>query len=84
MVMDKMTLKNTLQFFDSLGEIKSRSMFGGFGIFCDDTMFALVVNDRLHLRAGSQNEKEFKQLDMVPYTYKKRGFPVITSTLKFQ
>ena len=76
--MDKPTLKNTLQFFDSLGEIKSRSMFGGFGIFCDDTMFALVVNDRHHLRAGSQNEKEFKQLDMVPYTYKKRGFPVIT------
>ncbi len=76
--MHKPTLKNTLKIFDSLGTIKSRSMFGGFGIFCDDTMFALVVNDRLHLRAGKQNEKEFKQLDMVPYTYKKRGFPVIT------
>ncbi len=76
--MHKPTLKNTLKIFDSLGTIKSRSMFGGFGIFCDDTMFALVVNDRLHLRAGKQNEKEFKQLNMVPYTYKKRGFPVIT------
>ncbi|PMN65428.1 TfoX/Sxy family DNA transformation protein [Enterovibrio norvegicus] len=76
--MDKPTLKNTLKFFECLGTIKSRSMFGGFGVFCDQTMFALVVNDRLHLRAGQQNEREFKRLSMQPYIYKKRGFPVVT------
>ncbi len=26
----------------SLGAVKSRKMFGGFGIFCDDVMFGLV------------------------------------------
>lgn len=76
--MDRPTLKNTLKFFDSMGKIKSRSMFGGFGIFCDDTMFALVVNDSLHLRAGGENQETFKTLELKPYTYKKRGFPVVT------
>ncbi|WP_407330420.1 TfoX/Sxy family DNA transformation protein [Enterovibrio sp. 27052020O] len=76
--MDKPTLKNTLKFFECLGKIKSRSMFGGFGIFCDETMFALVVTDQLHLRAGQANEAEFKKLTMTPYVYKKRGFPVVT------
>ncbi|MDD1793044.1 TfoX/Sxy family DNA transformation protein [Enterovibrio makurazakiensis] len=76
--MDKPTLKNTLKFFECLGKIKSRSMFGGFGVFCDETMFALVVNDQLHLRAGQANEADFIKLSMTPYVYKKRGFPVTT------
>lgn len=36
-------------------------MFGGFGIFAGDTMFALVVNNTLHLRANCNNEGEFKK-----------------------
>lgn len=76
--MEKSFLQQAVEFFASFGEIKSRSMFGGFGIFCDDAMFALVVNDELHLRAANQNEEEFKSLGMQPYCYSKRGFPVVT------
>lgn len=76
--MDKPTLKDTLKFFECMGKIKSRSMFGGFGVFCDDTMFALVVNEQLHLRAGIGNEPMFRKLGLTPYVYKKRGFPVVT------
>ncbi|PCS22464.1 TfoX/Sxy family DNA transformation protein [Candidatus Enterovibrio escicola] len=76
--MNTPTLKNTLKFFECLDSVTSRSMFGGFGIFCDQAMFALVVNNHLHLRAGQKNEADFKRLYMQPYVYKKRGFPVIT------
>lgn len=76
--MDKAILKNTLKTFDHFGKIKSRSMFGGFGVFCDDTMFALVVNEQLHLRASKENEDEFIALGMTPYSYTKRNFPVVT------
>ncbi|KJF81725.1 DNA transformation protein [Photobacterium angustum] len=76
--MDKPILKDSLKLFDHFGSIKSRSMFGGFGIFSGDTMFALVVNDKLHLRANAETEKEFKQAGLEPYVYKKRGFPVVT------
>ncbi|TFH90065.1 TfoX/Sxy family DNA transformation protein [Vibrio ouci] len=76
--MDKPILKDSMRLFEPLGLIKSRSMFGGFGIFADDTMFALVVNDKLHVRADDALAKQFKSLSLEPYVYKKRGFPVVT------
>ncbi|WP_025739907.1 TfoX/Sxy family DNA transformation protein [Salinivibrio socompensis] len=76
--MDKPALKDAMRLFAKFGNIKSRSMFGGFGLFCENTMFALVVNNTLHLRAGKENEALLKQQDLTPYVYKKRGFPVVT------
>ncbi|PSW21315.1 DNA transformation protein [Photobacterium sanctipauli] len=76
--MDKPVLKDSLRLFSCFKNVKSRSMFGGFGIFAGETMFALVVNDKLHLRANADNEQEFKQAGLKPYIYKKRGFPVVT------
>ncbi|WP_114787128.1 TfoX/Sxy family DNA transformation protein [Vibrio tetraodonis] len=76
--MDKPILKESMRLFDQLGQIKSRSMFGGFGIFADDIMFALVVNDKLHIRADDKLANQFKTEGLTPYVYKKRGFPVVT------
>ncbi|ODP98819.1 MULTISPECIES: TfoX/Sxy family DNA transformation protein [Salinivibrio] len=76
--MDKPALKDAMRLFADFGNIKSRSMFGGFGLFCEDTMFALVVNNTLHLRAGKENETLLKKQGLTPYVYKKRGFPVVT------
>jgi DNA transformation protein len=76
--MDKPILKESLRLLSLLGKIYSRSMFGGFGIFIDDTMFALVVQDKLHLRASNETINLFKEQGLEPYVYKKRGFPVIT------
>ncbi len=53
--MDKPILKDSMKLFEALGNIKSRSMFGGFGLFADETMFALVVNNQLHIRADQKN-----------------------------
>lgn len=76
--MDKPILKDSMRLFKPLGRIKSRSMFGGFGIFADETMFALVVQDKLHIRADRTLAKQFKQQGLEPYVYHKRGFPVVT------
>lgn len=76
--MDKPILKDSMRLFENLGRVKSRSMFGGFGIFVDDTMFALVVNDKLHIRADDNCSEKYKQQGLEPYVYKKRGFPVVT------
>lgn len=76
--MDKPVLKNSLKLFEKFGKVKSRSMFGGFGIFVDDAMFALVVNNALHIRSCKPLEEQFKKENYQPYVYKKRGFPVIT------
>ncbi|GLO61213.1 DNA transformation protein [Vibrio sp. MACH09] len=76
--MDKPVLKNSLQLFEQFGKVKSRSMFGGFGIFVDEIMFALVVQDSLHIRANDITTDQFKTAGYKPYVYKKRGFPVVT------
>ncbi|WP_200853231.1 TfoX/Sxy family protein, partial [Klebsiella pneumoniae] len=76
--MDKPVLKDSMRLFEQLGRVKSRSMFGGFGIFVDETMFALVVNDTLHIRADDATIEKYKQQGYEPYVYKKRGFPVVT------
>lgn len=76
--MDKPVLKDSMKLFEQLGAIKSRSMFGGFGIFANDTMFALVVHDQLHIRADKDSTKQFQEQGYQPYVYKKRGFPVVT------
>ncbi|CAM2738339.1 TfoX/Sxy family DNA transformation protein [Vibrio mytili] len=76
--MDKPILKDSMKLFEALGTIKSRSMFGGFGLFADETMFALVVNNQLHIRADQQSCSQFEKQGLKPYVYKKRGFPVVT------
>ncbi|EOD9426212.1 TfoX/Sxy family DNA transformation protein [Vibrio harveyi] len=76
--MDKPILKDSMKLFEALGNIKSRSMFGGFGLFADETMFALVVNNQLHIRADQQTSSDFETQGLKPYVYKKRGFPVVT------
>lgn len=76
--MDKPILKDSMHLFETLGSITSRSMFGGFGIFANGTMFALVVQDKLHIRADDLTLEDFKAKGYQPYSYAKRGFPVVT------
>ncbi len=76
--MDKPTLKEAIKLFEPLGSIRARTMFGGFGVFADKTMFALVVGETLYLRTGKENKALFEQFSLEPYRYAKRGFPVVT------
>ncbi|CAH0540546.1 TfoX/Sxy family DNA transformation protein [Vibrio marisflavi] len=76
--MDKPILKDSMKLFEPLGRIKSRSMFGGYGIFVDDTMFALIANDKLHIRADDKALRNFKDRGYEPYVYTKKGLPVVT------
>ena len=76
--MNKPILKDSMKLFEPLGKIKSHSMFGGFGIFADETMFSMVVNGQLHIRADKDTIKQYERQGFQPYVYKKRGLPVIT------
>ena len=44
-----------------LGEIRTKRMFGGYGLFFDDSMFALISrNGGLFLKADEVNRDEFE------------------------
>ena len=49
--------------FTPLGEVSSRKMFGGYGIFESGTMFALVNSQgELFLKADDSNRPRFEQI----------------------
>ena len=43
-----------------LGEITWRSMFGGYCMYCDGIVFALVANQALFLKADDENRSGFE------------------------
>lgn len=63
--------------FAALGNIAIRSQFGGYGLLADGTMFAVIAEGELYLRATESLEPAFRERGMVNMTYLKRGVPMI-------
>ncbi|WP_049854902.1 TfoX/Sxy family DNA transformation protein [Dickeya fangzhongdai] len=62
--------------FAPLGNILSRSQFGGYSIAADGVIFALVSSGELYLRAAQHNEDFFLDRQTPKLIYTKRGLPV--------
>ena len=50
-----------------------RKMFGGFGIFHDGLMFALIADNELYLKADTQSIPFFEAQDCSAFSYSKAG-----------
>jgi len=59
-----------------VGELRIRAMFGGYGIYQDDCMFALIADDRLYFKADATTLAECEAKGLSPFTYVARGKPV--------
>lgn len=77
-----------LEEYAFLGNLSSRSMFGGFGLLLDGVMFAWVFDNKLYLRANQSNESAFTNLAMPPLSLsagvisKLLHYYCVTDTLK--
>jgi DNA transformation protein and related proteins len=61
-----------------LGQASYKFMFGGYGVYVDELMFAIVANDQLLLRADDENRPDYEALGIgpfQPYTDKSRSIP---------
>ncbi len=61
---------------ESLGAIKFRSQFGGFGLWHGKNMFGVIADGELYLRANGELGQRFTRRGMSPFIYTKRGIPV--------
>ena len=52
-----------------LGRIKSRRMFGAWGLYCDGLFFAIVADDVLHLKVDAVSRPDFEAAGLAPFTY---------------
>ena len=56
-----------------VGMVRARAMFGGFGIYLGNTIFAIVVDDRLYFKADGATCHAFSAHGLNPFTYVARG-----------
>jgi DNA transformation protein len=64
---------HVLDLLEALGPVSARRMFGGYGIYLDRLMFALVANDTLYLKVDDQSRGEFEAAALEPFRYTKKG-----------
>jgi len=62
-----------LELLEPFEDITAKSMFGGYGIFKDGLMFALIANDVLYFKADDFNRFEFERLNLGPFIYSKNN-----------
>ena len=48
------------------GAIRSRKMFGEYGLFCDGVFFAVICNDQFFVKITSAGEAAFPHLPKAP------------------
>ena len=67
-----MTPDDIVELFSVFGPVTVRRMFGGAGIYADGTMFALVADGAIYLKAGTNNAAMFEREGLAPFTYARR------------
>jgi DNA transformation protein and related proteins len=71
------TADDIQELFSAFGVVAVRRMFGGAGIYADGTMFGLVADGVIYLKADERNAPAFEREDLPPFTYEtkdgKRG-----------
>lgn len=48
------------------GAIRSRKMFGEYGLYCDDVFFAVICDDQFFIKVTPQGEVAFPDLPKAP------------------
>ena len=48
------------------GAIRSRKMFGEYGLYCDDVFFAVICDDQLFVKVTPEGEAAFPDLPKAP------------------
>lgn len=58
-----------------LGGVSARPMFGGFGVYRDSVIFALISDDTLYLKADAGLRAEFEAAGMAQFRPLSKGKP---------
>lgn len=77
MAVSEQYLKYVINQLTDFGEIETKKMFGGVGLFHQGLMFGKIGNDVFRLKVDKHNEKNFEDKGMKPFysEKKKKGMP---------
>jgi DNA transformation protein and related proteins len=63
----------TLELLQSFGRLRTRKMFGGVYIYCNDFFIATIHDGTLYLKANTSTADEFIQRKLRQFSYPKGG-----------
>jgi len=66
-------VEDVMHRFNTVISATCRKMFGGFGVFHDGIMFALIADNELYLKTDKKSVCYFDDLNLSPFNYKKAG-----------
>jgi DNA transformation protein and related proteins len=75
----KATADHSVELLSSLGPIKQRAMFGGYGLYAEGVIVGLVAFDRLFLKTDALSRPHFIAAACLPFTYEGKGKTVVMS-----
>ena len=64
---------HVLELLRPLGRVAARSMFGGYGLYCDGIFFGIVLDNTLYLKADERNRAEFERAGCEIFSYSRKG-----------
>ncbi len=62
---------HVLDLLSGLGPVRAKRMFGGGGLFLDDTMFGLIAGDELYFKTDDGNRAEYEDLGAPAFSYRR-------------
>ncbi len=77
MAVSREEIDHALDLFAGLGPLTTRKMFGGLSIYCDGTIFAILMSDgRLLLKGQGEMQARFDAMGLERWAYaRKDGSP---------
>jgi len=58
--------------FEAFGPVEARKMFGGYGIYHNGVMFALVADNTLYLKADESSKTHFESRGLPQFEYERK------------
>ena len=65
-----------LENLQPLGGVSARRMFGGWGIYKDGVMFALIAYETLYFKVDDGNRQAYEAAGLPHFTYTDQGKPI--------
>jgi len=52
---------------EDLGDLTSKKMFGGVGLYCRGLFFGIIARDELYLKVDDRNRSDYQRAGMRPF-----------------
>jgi len=64
-----------LAHLNQVAPVTARAMFGGYGLYAEGLMFALIADETLYFKADDENREDYLAAGSGPFVYDRKGKP---------